>query len=157
MTFLWKSLQLYCLLNLVFCWHRISVLWLCLQNVWLNDCFIKLCLSGWNSAGPFQTTCNSFESELDSKPHLSLEPCLFMTLPIILAVASSGIFIKQHKAICKIWLIEGLYSLFLKIVDQLSSSCTCPSFSFNLLNLSIKIHKAKFLLFHYISQLNTVN
>ena len=54
-----------------------------------------------NSEGPFQVTCTSLDSVLGSRLLRFLQPWLLITLPIVSAVASSGIFRKQHRAKCR--------------------------------------------------------
>ena len=54
-----------------------------------------------NSEGPFQATCISLDSVLGSRLLRFLQPWLLITLPIVSAVASSGIFTKQHMAKCR--------------------------------------------------------
>ena len=52
-----------------------------------------------NFKGPFQATCTSLDSVLGSRLLWFLQPWLLIY--IVFAVASSGIFMKQHRAKCR--------------------------------------------------------
>ena len=54
-----------------------------------------------NSEGAFQATCTSLDSVLGSRLPRFLQPWLLITLPIVSAVVSSGIFMKHHRAKCR--------------------------------------------------------
>ena len=65
-----------------------------------KDSFISLVASGVNSFGPFQATCTSVERVLAWRDWRgrTFVPWWLITLPIVSAVASRGLLVKEHKA-----------------------------------------------------------
>ena len=63
----------------------------------VNYSLSNFLVSGWNSGGPFHTTCTSLDNELGRSEHLSLQPLVLITLSIISAVVSNGVLTKQQR------------------------------------------------------------
>ena len=80
-----------------------------------------------NSCGPFQATWTSLERATEASSHLSLLPCLFITLPTDSAVASRGAFTKQQSAK---WTISCIPSKCLGVVHSSSHLEISLSFLF---------------------------